>query len=181
MTNTIKLAIRNAKDSGKTYCVIRNWLTPSFTKEHLDTFNSIEYLPNRSLDLVKDNDELNYFVNQCIEVYPEAKYRTYIIGQSLIDEVKAGPGTPLHRDPFDIVHWQCYGSAIWKIGNNAIGRPGEKNPSGGTKWSASWTQEPETITLNAGDIIWFSRGTWHETENIGKKFSIIFDAGTHKD
>lgn len=179
MINLIQSEIQNAKTAGKTYCVIRNWLTPSFTKEQLKTFNSIEYLPNRSLDLVKDNDTLNYFVNQCIDIYPKVKYRTYIIGQSSIDTVKAGPGTPLHKDPFDIVHWQCEGSTIWKIGNSAIGRQGGKNPQGGTKWISEWKQDPEIITLNAGDVLWFSRGTWHETENIGKKFAIIFDAGTH--
>lgn len=183
MSDKLLDLISEAKDSNKTYAVFKNWRTPPDIKIISELHaNNKERYARTSIIGKYDEKEIDSFLNECLSVYDIPEYAFYVIKGS------AGHGHDTHKDPYDIIHWQCSGSTKWKIGKKEIGKLWEagqaKNEKDGfTKWKVSWLKEPDTFILEPGDIMWFrgdagtNVGAWHSTLNLSDKYSIVFDAG----
>ena len=94
--------------------------------------------------------DINNFLEECLIAYPESmnSYQLYMM--------KGYPPsiTSRHKDPTDVLHWQCLGSATWEIEDS------EGNIN--------------SITLNPGDLLWLKDFSYHSVLNVSLKYSVIF-------
>lgn len=188
--DTLKNEINLARLNNKKYGVIRNWHQPT---PSIDDFKNLEknkaVLGRISLrafngkdESISSNPEIHFFLNESIKVHPDQDYQFYMLSTPVFRNISPDrPGTGLHKDPFPIIHWQCRGVTLWRIGLNAKNNSFTVTESGGHLWDSEWLEEPDTFLLEPGDIIWFDDGVWHETENLTEKYSIVFDAGVMQD
>ena len=172
----LKIEIEKFKSDGKRYGVIKNWHQPTPTIDEFRDIVNIER--NGVVHLNKDNTtkDIDFFLNECIKVYPNIKYDLYVIDSpSSRNSAPDNPGTTLHADPYPIIHWQCRGATLWRVGENAINKSKVPTGTGGYFWDSEWLSDPESFILEPGDVIWFENGIWHETENLTEKYSVVFD------
>jgi ribosomal protein L16 Arg81 hydroxylase len=190
--NTLSDLIQEAKSEGKHYAVFKNWHQPTPTRKEMKALYGSEDDPTQRL-YIKDKsipDEINHFLDQASAAYPESDNHFYVLASmEYKNYFKRRPGARLHRDNFDVIHWQLTGVTKWNIGLNAesknnpakITRP-EDGPSydGEWNWQAEFTEEPDTFVLEPGDVIWFSKYAWHTTENLCDKYSLVMLSGNEK-
>lgn len=174
----LKEEILLLKSNGKNYGVIKNCYQPTPTIDHLkEIVSKSTSKPNAQITDPSIHQMINYFLEECLSVYPNTKHNLFIISNpNSRNSAPESPGTKLHCDPLPIIHWQCRGATIWRIGNDAVSNGKVQNEAGGYFWDSEWTKEPESFVLEPGDVIWFEPGVWHETENLTEKYSVVFEA-----
>lgn len=181
----LKDEINLAKSNGNKYGIIKNWHqpTPSIDDfrdlEKIEQFIGRRYLTSKNKDeSISSNKDINFFLQEALKVYPDQEYQFYMLANpNSRNAMPDQPGTGIHKDPYNIIHWQCRGATLWRIGLSAQTNGFEISSSGGHIWRSEWLEKPDTVILEPGDIIWFDAGVWHETENLTEKYSIVFDAG----
>jgi hypothetical protein len=171
----IEKFLKEAKESGKNYAVLKTHKsTPSW--EYFYTIYDREREDNKiSLVGRTYNDVIEDFKQQAIKAFNDDHYDFYMYESQGYRNIKPKtPGTQLHRDPSEILHWQCRGATEWKLG---VGKQTSDGVVNGEShlYDAEWLEEPETIILEPGDILWMNIGVWHSTENLTEKMSIVFE------
>ena len=164
----IKEFVKQSKESGLDYAVLRNWKQPTPMWEDFDLVSSNE---ETRIDIAHLDypESFKEFENEAAKAYPKKSYNFYIYrADSYRNKNAVGPGTSLHFDENDILHWQCRGATIWRFGE-VIEDPNKKPPYNGT-----FTENFHEVLLEPGDLIWLNTRTWHETENITEKRSLIY-------
>jgi len=190
--NTLSDLIQEAKSQGKHYAVFKNWHQPTPTRKEIEAMYGPEDGREQRL-YIKDRafpDKMNQFIDQGSAAYPESDNHFYVLGsKEYRNHFTRRPGARLHRDNFDVIHWQCTGVTKWSIGINAEAK---NNPATVTDpdqkalydgewfWQAEFTEEPDTFLLEPGDVIWFSKYAWHTTENLCDKYSLVMLSGNEK-
>ena len=172
--------IQESKNKGLKYAVLKKWDLPL---SYIDLYN-LHGRDEVDRITIKDRkfDKSQFFLEQCLQAYPNRDYDYFIMQSNLYRNNSTFAGTRLHKDPYDILHWQCVGATEWKIGlggkhNSEPVKQKEIQP--GVFYylfDSSWESEPETILLEPGDLLWFSAGVWHETTNITEKYALVFEA-----
>ena len=168
---TIAEFVQQAKDAGLNYAVLRNWKQPT---PHWGEFDRISSDRDTRIDVLTLNypESFNDFEEEASKAYPESSYNFYIYRSNNYRNRNAEEaGTGLHLDINDILHWQCRGSTMWKFGE-VLEDPSKEHGRNG-----SFTGETDNIFLEPGDLIWLRGETWHETENITEKRSLVFEPG----
>lgn len=178
----LKKEIASLQSNGKNYGVIKNCYQPTPTIDHLkEIVSKSSTKPNAQINDPNIHQMIKYFLEECVNVYPNAGHKLYIISNPHSrNSAPESSGTKLHKDPMPIIHWQCRGATIWKIGNHAVSNGRIQNEAGGYVWDSEWTQEPDCFILEPGDVIWFESGVWHETENLTEKYSVVFEVESGK-
>ncbi len=180
---TIKEFVDNAKEQKLYYAVLKNWHHPVPSWEDFEEV--IDPKSNGVRKFIKDvplKEEMQYFLDESKKAYPDIEYQYYIFEGKRYRNLDINwPGEPLHKDPYDILHWHCKGVTEWQIGlyaeMNGTPKQFEYEERKGWDWHTAWTKEPQTIMLEPGDLLWLRKATWHRTQNLAEKYSIIFDAG----
>lgn len=184
--NSLIDAINAQRLNNKSYGVIKNWQQPTPSNKYFDGIkdNVEEMLGRYSIknfygpNAENPNKEIEIFLRNAREAYPDKEYQLYVLSSPIFRNIAPErPGTTLHKDPFSIIHWQCRGATLWRLGLHAESQGHEITESGGHIWNSKWIETPETFILEPGDVVWFNKGVWHETENLTEKSSIVFDAG----
>jgi mannose-6-phosphate isomerase-like protein (cupin superfamily) len=149
--------IQESKHKSLEYAVFSNWHQPTPSWADFDNLydRSIE-VGRISLEGRILTPEMQYFLDQSKDAYPDIEYDIYIMESLNYRNLDpADSGTPKHSDPKDILHWQCRGATEWIIGKN-----------------------DDVVILEPGDLLWFQANTNHKTSNLTEKCSLIF---TEKD
>ena len=174
----IKDFIKTFKNNGLSYAVIKNWSQPTPTREKLSEFYK-ESNPDGRIS-IKDKEltkTMIKFLNECLEVYPNKNYELFVISATGFRNqnkyLNEDTGTSAHNDPYDILHWQCRGATYWHLGKNAKVEWGKDQ-----ELIKVEIENPEIILLEPGDLLWMQAETWHKTENITEKYSLIFGAAS---
>jgi len=183
--STLNQLIKEAKDAGLNYAVFKNWHQPTPTRKEIEPMygpNDIWYnrlqLQDRPVPA-----SVKYFMNEANQAYPDKENDFYILSNIYYRNFYSDrPGSKLHKDTFDVIHLQCTGVTKWEIGTEAesTNDPANSNPTVGAAWDwkAEFTGDYETFILEPGDVIWFNNKSWHRTENICDKYSIVMQTGT---
>ena len=182
--NTLSDLIQEAKSQGKHYAVFKNWHQPTPTRKEIDAMYGPEdeWFRRLQLENREVNSKIQYFIDEANKAYPESDNDFYIFSNIYYrNSYYNKPGSKLHHDMFDVIHWHCTGVTKWNVGIHAEAKNDYKKakPDVGTyfDWDAHWTGPYDTFILEPGDVLWFDNMSWHETENICDKYSVIMQAG----
>jgi hypothetical protein len=167
--------VKQSKEAGLNYAVLRNWKQPTPTWEDFDLVSSNE---DTRIDLAHLDYPENFkeFENEAAKAYSKKSYNFYIYrSNSYRNKNAVGPGTSLHFDENDILHWQCRGATIWRLGEVT------EDPNKERSHNGTFTENFHEVLLEPGDLMWLNAKTWHETENITEKRSLVYEVYSSDD